>query len=94
MVKTGPKAIQWASLLQILGDISLRNHGIYTFKDYLKVLKAMNFISGMSLSAIEEELVTRSWHMISFYQHYNIVTSEANIRTFILGVIGLESSQL
>jgi hypothetical protein len=92
--KNGAISAQTTALNQILAQIGVLNRGVYTFLDYLNVLKSMGFVNGTSLTQKEEELVTKSWHLISFYQVYNIVTNEENIRTFLYGIIGVSGDKL
>lgn len=78
----------------IIIKIKSKNQGIFTFMDYLNVLKEMNFISKSSFTKKEEELVTKSWHLISFYQSFNIITSAENVETFLAGIIGVTDQNM
>jgi len=85
------KAIEsnYRLLIQVIHSEASNNNNVFTFADYLTVLKKMNFVSEKYLTQKEEELVTKSWHQISFFYKGNIVTNSDNIGTFLSGVIGL-----
>lgn len=81
-----------SSLESILTKKLCQNYDEFNFKDYLDVLKMTNLVSDNMLTKKEEELVTRSWHQISFFQNGNIVSNSNNIRTFISGILGMTES--
>lgn len=77
------------SLLAVLENAKSINDDIFTFTDYLSILKQLKLVSCNSLTQKEENLVTRSWHQISYYQGGNIITDSNNIRIFISGILGI-----
>jgi hypothetical protein len=38
---------------------------------------------------MEQVLVAKSWHLISYFENGNMVTNSNNIKTFISGVLGV-----
>lgn len=82
---------QYHALWQVLDTQIINNKSnFFDFSAYLSVLKAMSFLSESLLTTKEEELLTKSWHAISFFHNSNIITSSQNIKTFLSGVIGLD----
>jgi len=66
----------------------LENSSEFSFSKYLKILKTFKLISSNILNKEEEELVTKTWHTISFYSNGNIVTNVENIKVFLTGIMG------
>ena len=72
----------------VISDHSLENSSEFSFSKYLKILKTFKLISSNILNKEEEELVTKTWHAISFYSNGNIVTNVENIKVFLTGIMG------
>ena len=73
----------------ILKDKFKINKGLFSFSDYMDVLKSLQLISNSNLTSKEEALLARSWHLISFYQSGDIASSLNNVRVFVSGILGL-----
>lgn len=88
-VKRQRKKTQESNMINLNFILEEMNKDLFTFTNYLHVLRRMKLIGEGSLSKQEEGLVTKSWHQISFFHECNIVTNSQNIRIFISGVLGI-----
>lgn len=76
-------------LEEILKEKKKSNHDEFLFSDFLDVLQMLNMISNSISSAKEKSLISKSWHLISYYQAGDIVSSSENIQVFVSGVLGI-----
>jgi hypothetical protein len=70
--------------------IKLKEIGeILSFGDYLDILKQLKLVNNDGTTEKEESLITKSWHLISFFYKGNIVTSLQNVKVLISGILGI-----
>lgn len=80
--------------LELLLQEQEKSSSEITFSEYLKMLQSFKLISEDELNKEEENLVTKTWHQISFYSNGNIVTSGDNLRILITGLLGVHKNFL
>jgi len=78
-----------ASLNNILRVKKSKNRNQFSFSDYLHILKQLKLVSNSLNNKKEQNLVTKSWHMLSYFKNGNIVTNSDNIKVFVSGILGV-----